>query len=67
MVEAGRARAASLGWPDAYAYTKALGERALLQNRGDVPGVDRAPVDHRVGGRRAAARAGSAASAWPSR
>jgi alcohol-forming fatty acyl-CoA reductase len=37
MVEAGRARAASLGWPDAYAYTKALGERALLQSRGDVP------------------------------
>ena len=37
MVEAGRARAASLGWPDAYAYTKALGERALLQNRGTVP------------------------------
>jgi fatty acyl-CoA reductase len=37
MVEAGRARAASLGWPDAYAYTKALGERALLQNRGAVP------------------------------
>ncbi len=37
MVEAGRARAMSLGWPDAYAYTKALGERALLQNRGEVP------------------------------
>ena len=37
MVEAGRARAASLGWPDAYAYTKALGERALLQNRGSIP------------------------------
>ena len=37
MVESGRARAASLGWPDAYAYTKALGERALLQNRGAVP------------------------------
>ncbi len=37
MVEAGRARARSLGWPDAYAYTKALGERALLQNRGNVP------------------------------
>jgi len=34
MVEAGRARAASLGWPDAYAYTKALGERALLQQPG---------------------------------
>ena len=29
--------------------------------------VDRAPVDHRVGAARAAARAGSAASAWPSR
>jgi len=37
MVEAGRARAASLGWPDAYAYTKALGERALVECRGDVP------------------------------
>ncbi|HEX9968502.1 MAG TPA: SDR family oxidoreductase, partial [Acidimicrobiales bacterium] len=37
MVEAGRARAQALGWPDAYAYTKALGERALLQERGDVP------------------------------
>lgn len=37
MVDAGRARAASLGWPDAYAYTKALGERALLQSHGDVP------------------------------
>jgi fatty acyl-CoA reductase len=37
LVEAGRARAASLGWPDAYAYTKALGERALLQQRGAVP------------------------------
>jgi HAD superfamily hydrolase (TIGR01490 family) len=36
-VEAGRARAASLGWPDAYAYTKALGERALSEERGDVP------------------------------
>ena len=37
MVEAGRARAASLGWPDAYAYTKALGERALVETRGAVP------------------------------
>lgn len=37
MVEAGRARARSLGWPDAYAYTKALGERALLGQRGDLP------------------------------
>lgn len=37
LVDAGRARAASLGWPDAYAYTKALGERALLETRGQVP------------------------------
>ncbi|MDQ1518875.1 MAG: alcohol-forming fatty acyl-CoA reductase [Actinomycetota bacterium] len=37
LVELGRARAAALGWPDAYAYTKALGERALAENRGDVP------------------------------
>ncbi len=37
MVEAGRSRAASLGWPDAYAYTKAHGECALLGQRGDLP------------------------------
>ena len=36
LVKAGVARAASLGWPDAYPYTKALGERALLQRRGNV-------------------------------
>ena len=37
LVELGRARARGLGWPDAYAYTKALGERALAETRGDVP------------------------------
>lgn len=37
MVEAGRARADALGWPDAYAYTKALGEKALGETRGDIP------------------------------
>jgi fatty acyl-CoA reductase len=37
LVEAGKARAQSLGWPDVYAYTKSLGERALLASRGDVP------------------------------
>jgi HAD superfamily phosphoserine phosphatase-like hydrolase len=37
MVTAGRARAQALGWPDAYAYTKSLGERALLESRGDLP------------------------------
>jgi alcohol-forming fatty acyl-CoA reductase len=37
LAEAGRARAASLGWPDAYAYTKSLGERALVESRGAIP------------------------------
>jgi fatty acyl-CoA reductase len=37
LVDLGRARAQALGWPDAYAYTKALGERALVEGRGDVP------------------------------
>ena len=37
LVEAGRARAASVGWPDAYAYTKALGEQALTEVKGNVP------------------------------
>jgi fatty acyl-CoA reductase len=37
MVEIGKARAKGLGWPDAYAYTKALGERALLDSRADLP------------------------------
>jgi HAD superfamily phosphoserine phosphatase-like hydrolase len=37
LVELGRSRARSLGWPDAYAYTKSLGELALLDQRGDLP------------------------------
>ena len=37
LVTAGRARAASVGWPDAYAFTKALGEQALTDVKGDVP------------------------------
>jgi len=37
LVEAGRSRAASVGWPDAYAFTKALGEQALIESKGDVP------------------------------
>lgn len=37
LVEAGRTRAASLGWPDAYAMTKAMGEKALGETRGNVP------------------------------
>jgi HAD superfamily hydrolase (TIGR01490 family) len=37
MVEAGRARATSVGWPDVYTFTKALGERALVETRDDLP------------------------------
>ncbi len=37
LVEAGRTRAQSLGWPDAYACTKALGERLLVTDHGDLP------------------------------
>src|SRR5690606_9163874 len=37
LIAAGRARAASIGWPDAYAFTKALGEQALTDSKGDVP------------------------------
>ncbi|MET0147461.1 MAG: HAD-IB family phosphatase [Ilumatobacteraceae bacterium] len=37
LVEAGRARASSVGWPDAYAFTKALGEQALTDSKGAVP------------------------------
>ncbi len=38
MVDAGKARAQALGWPDAYAYTKSLGERALTaQFSGVIP------------------------------
>jgi len=31
LVRAGTARAQSLGWPDAYPFTKAMGERALIE------------------------------------
>jgi HAD superfamily hydrolase (TIGR01490 family) len=37
LVELGKSRAQGLGWPDAYAYTKSLGERALLETRQDLP------------------------------
>ena len=53
MVDAGRARAVSLGWPDAYAYTKALGEQALMREPGRRAG-------HRSCGRRSSSRR------WPS-
>ncbi|MCU1495215.1 MAG: hypothetical protein JWO62_2979 [Acidimicrobiaceae bacterium] len=37
LVELGRSRAQALGWPDAYAYTKSLGEMALAETRGALP------------------------------
>jgi len=37
MTDAGRGRASSLGFPDAYAFTKALGERSLVETRNGVP------------------------------
>ncbi|MGA2306786.1 MAG: HAD-IB family phosphatase [Acidimicrobiales bacterium] len=38
LVDAGTARAHSLGWPDAYPFTKAMGERVLVQQwAGSVP------------------------------
>ncbi len=37
LVEAGRSRAQSLGWPDVYTFTKALGERAAEAHAGELP------------------------------
>jgi alcohol-forming fatty acyl-CoA reductase len=38
LVDAGTARAHSLGWPDAYPFTKAMGERVLVQQwAGQIP------------------------------
>jgi HAD superfamily hydrolase (TIGR01490 family) len=34
LVNAGTTRSQALGWPDAYPYTKALGERALVEAHG---------------------------------
>ena len=67
LVEAGRARAASVGWPDAYAFTKALGEQALTDSQGRR--CRSASCARRSSSRRGPSRgrAGSAASAWPSR
>lgn len=37
LIRAGQARARSLGWPDAYGFTKALTEQALNETAGDNP------------------------------
>ncbi len=44
LVAAGSARAQALGWPDAYPFTKALGEQALVAGYG----VGRVPADRAV-------------------
>ena len=37
LVDVGRARSASLGFPDAYGLTKALAEAAVVETRGAIP------------------------------
>jgi alcohol-forming fatty acyl-CoA reductase len=37
LVHYGRARAQTMGWPDLYTFTKALGERAAEELAGDLP------------------------------
>lgn len=37
LVDHGRLRARSLGWPDVYTLSKALGERVAEESRGDLP------------------------------
>jgi fatty acyl-CoA reductase len=46
LVDAGTSRAQALGWPDAYPFTKALGERALVARHGvgSVPAGDAVPI-----------------------
>ncbi|MGH9086653.1 MAG: HAD-IB family hydrolase [Acidimicrobiales bacterium] len=46
LVDAGTSRAQSLGWPDAYPFTKAMGERALVDGHGagHAPAADVVPL-----------------------
>ena len=46
LVDAGTSRAQALGWPDAYPFTKALGERALVSGHGigSAPEADAVPM-----------------------
>ena len=69
LIEYGRMRARTLGWPDVYTFTKAHGGargRGPRARTGPEP-VDRAPLDHRVGARSTRRRDGSTASRWPTR
>ena len=49
----GGMRARSLGWPDVYTFTKAMGERAVeeLAHARAPSALDRPALDHRVGAR----------------
>ena len=61
-----RHRARVLGWPDVYAYTKALGERACCSSSADVPvTIVRPSIIESAWAE--PVRAGSRASGWPSR
>jgi HAD superfamily hydrolase (TIGR01490 family) len=55
LVDAGRARAQSLGWPDVYTLTKALGERAAEQMAGGATGEPTRPADDNASGEQALA------------
>jgi HAD superfamily phosphoserine phosphatase-like hydrolase len=46
LVDGGTARAQALGWPDAYPFTKALGEQALVAQHGigTAPAADALPL-----------------------
>ncbi len=67
MVELGKARAQALGWPDAYAYSKALGEWALLEGRGALPGDGGTALHPRGRPFRTASGLDQRLPVWPSR
>ena len=69
LVEYGRARAQTLGWPDNYTFTKAMGERAVEDARGRRTACRCRSCGPRSSSPRTSTRTpgGSRASRWPSR
>ncbi len=69
LVQYGRARAQTLGWPDNYTFTKAMGERAVeelaAEHGAPLSIVRPSIIESSV--RRTRSPAGSRASRWPSR
>ncbi|HVX20536.1 MAG TPA: HAD-IB family phosphatase [Acidimicrobiales bacterium] len=65
MVDAGTARAQALGWPDAYPFTKALGERALTSQYGLSPAANGDIGNAGVGRRGGSSAAASLAAGSP--